>query len=432
MLTSNSFRWVMYCCLAFFLFGFQNLAIGSGGIGIPQTVTPNAFEGTDTERIIHAIEAAKESVQVVRIPKENANGTSIWMIDSALLLPSNMTLILDNCTLQLSDTSRDNLFRSDNVGAGITDPVWNENIRIYGIGNAVLKGAVNPRATGDGARTLSLNPQAEQEKGNWRVSYGSDAGKPGLKQTGDWRNIMVLIGYVRDFSLKNVRFENAHGWTISFERTVGIDLSDVTIFNEEFVTVDGEQLMTANKDGINLRQGCKNVRIDHVSGVTGDDFIALSNLDTAPDIPKQNGDINGSMVTASRWYGPEDDIEQVVITNISCENRYRAVAIRGSDRAGIHHIYISGVIFRAMEDRYEALLIGGRGYGEESLPGKIHTIQAMNIMGNGQSLVRIQAKVANCHFLNGMYTGVNERATLYEVDPRETSNVTESTWLKVR
>lgn len=432
MLTSNHFRWVMYCGLAFFLFGFQSLAIGSGGSGIPQTVNPNAFEGTDTERILQAIETAKTSTHVVRIPKENANGTSKWMIDSALLLPSNMTLILDNCTLQLSDTSRDNLFRSDNVGEGITDPVWNENIRIYGIGNAVLKGAVNPRATGDGARTLSLNPQAEQEKGNWRVSYGSDAGKPGLKQTGDWRNIMVLIGYVRDFSLKNVRFENAHGWTISFERTVGIDLSDVTIFNEEFVTVDGEQLMTANKDGINLRQGCKNVRIDHVSGVTGDDFIALSNLDTAPDIPKQNGDINGSMVTASRWYGPEDDIEQVVITNISCENRYRAVAIRGSDRAGIHHIYISGLIFRATEDRYEALLIGGRGYGEESLPGKIHTIQAMNIMGNGQSLVRIQAKVANCHFLNGMYTGVNERATLYEVDPRETSNVTENTWLKVR
>ncbi|WP_439481523.1 glycosyl hydrolase family 28 protein [Cyclobacterium plantarum] len=432
MLKRNYFPWVIYCYLFACITAFHSFAGGSGESWKPQTVNPNSFEGTDTERIIQAIEMAKTSTQMVRIPKENTNGTKIWMIDSALLLPSNMTLILDNCTLQLSDTSRDNLFRSDNVGLGVTDPSWNENIRIYGIGNAVLKGATNPRATGDGARQISLNPKAEQEKGNWRVSYGSDAGKPGLKQTGDWRNIMVLIGYVRDFSLKNVRFENAHGWTISFERTVGIDISDVTIFNQEFVTVDGQQLMTANKDGINLRQGCKNVRIDNISGLTGDDFIALSNLDTAPDKPKQNGDINGSMVTASRWYGPEDDIEQVVITNISCQNRYRAIAIRGSDKAGIHHVCISGVIFRAREDRYEALLIGGRGYGEESLPGKIHTIQAMNIMGNGQSLVRIQAKVANCHFLNGMYTGVNERATLYEIDPRETSNVTENAWLKVR
>lgn len=432
MLKPNCFLWVVCCYVLACMTTFQSVAVGRGESWKYQPVNPNSFDGTDTERIIQAIEIAKTSSQVVRIPKENTNGTNIWKIDSALLLPGNITLILDNCTLQLSDKSRDNLFRSDNVGAGITHPGWNENIRIYGVGNAVLRGATNPRATGDGARKLSLNPQREQEKGNWRVSYGSDAGKPGLKQTGDWRNIMVLIGYVRGFSLKNVRFENAHGWTISFERTVGIDVSDVTIFNQEFVTVGGQQLMTANKDGINLRQGCKNVRIDNISGITGDDFIALSNLDTAPDIPKKHGEIDRSMVTASRWYGPEDDIEQVVITNISCENRYRAVAIRASDRAGIHHVFLNGVIFRAREDRYEALLIGGRGYGKESLPGKIHSIQAMNIMGNGQSLLRIQAKIANCHFMNGMYTGPNEHATLYEIDPAETSNVTENAWLKVR
>jgi len=397
-----------------------------------ESVNPNDFEGTDTERIVKAIQAANGTSNLVRIPRVNANGTNIWMIDSALLLPSNITLILDNCTLQLSDISRDNMFRSDNVGEGIIDPVWNENINIYGVGNAILKGANNPRATGDGARMITLNPKEEQEKGNWRVSYGSDAGKPGVKQKSDWRNILVLIGYVRNFSLKNVRFENTHGWTISFERTVGAEISDVTIFNEEFVTIKGEQLMVSNKDGINLRQGCKNFRINNISGVTGDDFIALSNLDTKPDQPQKNGDINSGMVTASRWYGPEDDIEQVVITNISCENKYRAVAIRASDEAGIHHVYINGLIFRSIDDRYEAILIGGTGYGKESSPGKINNIHAMNIMGNGQSLVRIQAKVADCHFMNGMYTGVNETATLYEIDALETSGITENGWIKVK
>jgi hypothetical protein len=411
---------------------FQTNAVGNEGSGQFEAVNPNSFEGTDTERIIQAINAAKETNNLVRIPKLNANGTSLWMIDSALLLPGNLTLILDNCTLQLSDTSRDNMFRTDNVGIGITDPVWNENIRIYGIGKAVLRGADNPRATGDGARMLTLDPKAEQDKGNWRVSYGSDAGKPGMKQTGDWRNIMVLIGYVRDFSIRNVQFENAHGWTISFERTVGAEISDITIYNEAYVTVNGERLMVSNKDGINLRQGCKNFRIDTISGITGDDFIALSNLDTTPGMPKENGNINGSMVTASRWYGPEDDIEQVVITNISCENRYRGIAIRASDRAGIHHIYINGLIFKAREDRFDAILIGGKGYGEDSLPGKINTIHAMNIMGNGESLVRIQAKVADCHFMNGMYTGTNEKATLYEIDPIQTSNVTENNWIKIK
>ncbi|EPR66260.1 hypothetical protein ADICYQ_4747 [Cyclobacterium qasimii M12-11B] len=318
------------------------------------------------------------------------------------------------------------------MGEGIENPVWNENISIYGVGYPILKGADNPRATGDGARMITLNPKEEQAKGNWRVSYGTDAGKPGVKQKSDWRNIMVLIGYVKNFKIKNVRFENTHGWTISFERTVGADLSDLTIFNEEFVTVNGEQLMVSNKDGINLRQGCKNFRINNISGVTGDDFIALSNLDTKPDQPQKNGDINSGMVTASRWYGPEDDIEQVVITNVSCENKYRAVAIRASDEAGIHHVYINGLIFRSIDDRYEAILIGGTGYGKESSPGKINNIHAMNIIGDGQSLVRIQAKVKDCNFMNGMYSGENDTATLYEIDPLETSGITENGWTKVK
>ena len=60
-----------------------------------------------------------------------------------------MTVILENCIIQLSDQCRDNMFRSNNVGTGITDPKWNYNISIIGTGDVVLKGADNPRATGD-------------------------------------------------------------------------------------------------------------------------------------------------------------------------------------------------------------------------------------------------------------------------------------------
>ena len=154
-------------------------------------ISPNQFKGSDIQRIMSAIEAAKESTGKVVIPSRNSNGTNIWLLDSAILIPGNMTLILDNCTIQLSDQCRDNMFRSDNVGIGIAHPDWSENISIIGIGDVVLKGANNPRATGDGARTLIINPN--DAKGNWRVSYGSDAGKEGRKQKGDWRNIMILI-----------------------------------------------------------------------------------------------------------------------------------------------------------------------------------------------------------------------------------------------
>src|SRR3546814_658475 len=202
-----------------------------------------------------------------------------------MLWPSDSTSLFENCTLQLSDQSRDNIFRSDNVGKGITNPVWNKNIRIIGIGEVRLKGADHPRSTGDGARQLSLDPAKEVEKGNWRVSYGTDAGKSDRKQTGDWRNIMILMGYVKGFTLTNVSIENSHCWAISFERTWHAELTDIRFDNRDEIEVDGQLVAVSNKDGIDLRQGCKHFRIHNISGYTADDFIALSNLSSGQEQP---------------------------------------------------------------------------------------------------------------------------------------------------
>lgn len=378
--------------------------------------TPNDFEGSDTERIQAAIHAAKGTSGKVIIPADNANGSYLWEIDSAIRIPSDMTLILDNCTLRLSDNSRDNLFRSDNVGQGITQPVWNRNIRIIGIGEVKLQGAINPRSTGDARRQLTLNPEQEKKAGNGRVSYGSDAGKAGRKQTGDWRNILILMAYVDGFTLTNVSIENTHSWAVSFERTIHAELTQIRFDNRDQLNIAGRMVDVANKDGINLRQGCKFFRIDNISGYTGDDFIALSNLGRGPDQPAVSGDLNTHMVTAPTWFGPEDDIEQIHISNIHCSNRYRAVAIRATDQAGIHHVFINSLFFQAVDGVYEAILLGGGGYGKPSLPGKINHVYAMNIKGSGKCLVRIESPVYDCGVINGVYEGDGKEAILYTVD----------------
>lgn len=384
--------------------------------------TPNQFEGNDIQRIQAAVDAAEITTGEVVIPAKNSNGTNLWLLDSAILLPGNITVILDNCTLQLSDQSRDNMFRSDNVGIGITNPVWNRNIHIIGKGDVVLKGANNPRASGDGARTLTLNPEEEKEKGNWRVSYGSDAGKEGIKQKGDWRNIMILMAYVDGFKMQNISIEDSHAWAVSFERVHDADISDININNSEEIVVNGKKVMVSNKDGINLRQGCKNFRIHNISGRTGDDFIALSSLDTRSEI-KDNGSLNSTMVTVSRWRGQKDDTEQVEISNISCQTRYRAVAIRASDSASIHHVYINGLVTSESDEMKNTILIGGLGYGKPSLPGKINNIHASNVIGGGESLILIEAPVSDCHFTNGVYTGSADQIITYRIDKNETTNV---------
>ena len=394
-----------------------------------EDITPNSFTGSDIERIRAAIIVAKESTHKIVIPKRNSNGTNIWRIDSAILLPGNMTVILDNCVIQLSDNCRDNMFRSDNVGVGITKPQWNHNISIVGIGEVILKGADNPRSTGDAYRTLTLN----NVKG--RVSYGSDAGKKGIKQKGDWRNNLIQIAYVDGFNLTNIKIENSHAWAISFERTHNAYLSDLRFNNPESILVNGIEKKVYNKDAINLRHGCKYFRINNITGINGDDLIALSSLDAAP-FYHTNGDVNSYQVTSTKWYGPQDDTEQIFITN--CQTNYTGVAIRTSDSASIHHVYINGVISKARPDipppyggSPYTLLVGGKGYGQVSIPGKINNIYAMNLIGDGKSLILVESTIANCEFMNGIYTGIGSSAITYTIDKNETKNVVEVNLIKI-
>ncbi len=394
-----------------------------------RTITPNDFKGSDAERIQAAVNAAKETTCKVVIPKRNSNGSNSWIIDRAILLPSNMTIILDNCMIQLSDSCRDNMFRSDNVGIGITDPVWNHNISIAGIGHVLLKGADNPRSTGDAYRTLTLTP----EKG--RVSYGSDAGKKGMKQKGDWRNNLIQIAYVDGFNLKNVNIENSHAWAISFERTRNVEISDIRFNNPELILINGIQKKAYNKDGINLRHGCKYFRINNITGINGDDLIALSSLDVDP-FYHTNGDVNSYQVTSTKWAGPEDDTEQIFITN--CQTNYTGVAIRASDNASIHHVYINGIITKVRPDTPApyggspyTLLVGGKGYGSDSGQAKINNIYAMNLIGDGRSLILVESPIADCAFMNGIYTGNAPTAITYTIDKTKTKNIMEVNLVKV-
>ena len=408
------------------IIAIQGLSVNADPV---QIITPNDFKGSDIERIQAAINAAKKTTHKIVIPQRNSNGTNVWKIDSAILLPGNMTVILDNCIIQLSDSCRDNMFRSDNVGIGITNPVWNYNISIIGVGDVLLKGADNPRSTGDAYRTLMQDPI------NGRVSYGSDAGKKDRKQKGDWRNNLIQIAYVDGFTLKNVKIENSHAWAISFERTRNAGLADLRFNNPESTLINGLEKKVCNKDGINLRHGCRYFRINNITGINGDDLIALSSLDAAPYY-HTNGDVNSYQVTSTKWNGPEDDTEQIFITN--CQTNYTGVAIRASDSASIHHMYINGIITKARPDTPApyggspyTLLVGGGGYGRASIPGKINNIFAMNLIGDGKSLILIESPIANCEFMNGIFTGSGAAAITYTIDKAETKNVEEVNLVKM-
>ena len=188
--------------------------------------TANDYQGlTDNERIEAAIREREGNMVIIPQRKSDIEPERTWwLLDRAILLPSDTTVILENCRIKLSDRCRDNFFRSANCGFGIEEPAPLENIHIRGVGNAVLEGADHPRSTGDSSK-LQACPCPKNFSGAadpsfedmHRHSYGTDAGKEGEVQRGDWRNIGILRAQVSHLSIENIRIVEPHCWAISLE-----------------------------------------------------------------------------------------------------------------------------------------------------------------------------------------------------------------------
>ena len=111
-----------------------------------QIITPNdprVMGVTDSQSIQNAINFAMQNSHVVRIPRVNERtGTDVWTIEKTILLPSDITIILDSCHLRLADDVYENIFRNENAyeEIGKTAEGTQHDIYIIGRGNAVLDG----------------------------------------------------------------------------------------------------------------------------------------------------------------------------------------------------------------------------------------------------------------------------------------------------
>ena len=79
---------------------------------------------TDSDAFERAI-AALEPDGILIVPPRRSRiepERDYWLIDRAVLLPANTTVILQNAAIKLSDRCRDNFFRSANCGFGFPDP----------------------------------------------------------------------------------------------------------------------------------------------------------------------------------------------------------------------------------------------------------------------------------------------------------------------
>jgi hypothetical protein len=301
-------------------------------------ISPNKYKsGTQSERIQKAVNEAKNTTGKVIIPKYDAVAKkSVWLIDQAILLPSDFELELNNCTIKLSDKCRDNFIRSANAGLAIKDVVSSKNIRIIGKGNVLLEGADHPRATGDHNKTLSLNPSG------FGQSFGTDASKPGENQKGGWRNHAIILAYTDVFEVSGITLKDYHGHGLVLERCTNGKVSDITFNVRQAVNVDGAEKQILNQDGMGIRFGCKNILIANCKGKSGDDFINIGLTDTGVGA----GEENVNVVSGSIYRGEIDNISTIYLQNWQdfYSISHRSIRIMPVGKLRISNVFIENMV----------------------------------------------------------------------------------------
>ena len=265
--------------------------------------SPNDVEfisDSDSKSIQNAIDAAEKGpIRTVRIPRvSERTGREEWIIDKSILLPSDVTVILDDCHLILKKGVYENIFRNKNMYTDIsTKPEGKQrNIRIIGEGDAVL----------DGGEGNDLTEATSMKDGRPSIRF----------------NNFILLHNVDGYVIENLSLVNLRWWAIHQCCCTNGRLENLRFFNGDLIR---------NQDGIDVRLGCSHIYINNITGRLGDDVIALSAF--AGGLERQKYLVEGM----------EPDIHDVTIKNVTADTNYSLVALRNTDGAKMYRISIENI-----------------------------------------------------------------------------------------
>ena len=266
---------------------------------------PRFFGATDSETIQNAVNYASENdLGRVTIPRFNERtGKTVWDIEKAIILPGHMTVVLEDAHLRLADGVFDNVFRSANwmTPEGKTLEGELSDIRILGTGRALIDGGIH-------------NGLVEQMHRDDPVKY------PRLSV-----NLFIFLVNVRDFEISGIQFIESRWWSICciycrFGRIANLDF-------KMYGTSE-------NQDGIDLRVGCEHILIENITGITGDDTVALTALPNDDLVPE----------TALHVEGKRPDIHDVIIRNVmSSSHGCYLLRLLCEDGAKIYNVLADGL-----------------------------------------------------------------------------------------
>ncbi|MBR2352999.1 MAG: hypothetical protein IKA76_00660 [Clostridia bacterium] len=312
-----------------------------------------------------------------------ATATGNYEIERAIRIPSDFTLVLENCHLRMADGVYDNLFVNEHHGTELGKTVvgTDRNIRILGKGRTILDGG-------------KYNGLSEKNSGTEGLPHIS-------------KNNLLLFTNVDGITIQNIACHNQRWWALNFVYCRNAHLSDIDFKacdigidengNEYHGLKRGKyrEVLVKNADGIDLRQGCHDFLIENITGFTEDDTIALTNL-------------NGYTEQLYCVDGLPSDIANVTIRNVKASAYCTIVRLLNQGVLKLHDIAIENVYDTSAECPYLdhgkfAIRVGDAEhmYGDRhSTEEETYNISLKNITGRGKAVLHLAGDIGNLTFEN--------------------------------
>lgn len=305
---------------------------------------------TDSEAIEACLAAAKNITENKIVIFDGKD----YLIDRAILIPSDTQIIIDDCTVKQNDYVFDNVFRGDNLIINGIDPYGPpidvtpiRNIKIIGKGDAKIMGTDKPQ--------IGYHPFFKEYQ----------------TMTGDfwgWRTHMFSFSYCDGFELSGLKLRQTMCWAVCFDNCQQCYVHDIDIRSD-----------VKNGDGIDFRSGCNHCIVENITGFTSDDTVACTALSRGKRERTLSKYLSVSEPYNSSHENIDGSIHHIKISNILTGGFHHGVICLSAYGNQVHDVEISNVIEMGEGNR-EATVKVYTGYGDGYRAGDIHDVTINNII----------------------------------------------------
>lgn len=302
--------------------------------------------------------------------------SGVWLRNSAVLLPDNCWIYLNEATVKLADGVFDNVFRNEGIVPN-PDPFEyalelneNRNIRIFGKNKSV---------------SLLSGPDVP-----YTAPHPTKGGDP-IPWVGDfygWRTLPVLFANVKDYKLHDFGMVKTTCWAISQEH----GCENFEVYNIGFHTT------VKNGDGVDVRQGCKKGKIYNITGFTGDDMVALSAIQNFIVQHPSGNYIYPMQVGGYGDRGFGGNIEDIQINSISGRGLHNGVRLLASGGSKLKKISVDNISDK--DGTFNgAIVLVSSGYGAAAQMGDMTNITVNGIESNfSQTPLNVSGPIKDSSF----------------------------------